>query len=578
MLTPSSQKSRKKISLLGLGILANAGCVPGYQSTPIPPCFFADDPDPACQSGQGHDGSGTSGGVPTTGTTFPDDDSNTEDAEGQGTGTDSSEVDPATTTSGSGSESTGPAVVPEPEILDLDLDPDAPKSAGPVMVTVQAANAVEVWMTVDEGGEVALEPVGDEGTEFVGEIAVLGESWNGDHTVSAVARTGELESLPWEAMFSVTAPPAGSEAWLEKSLLNPSYGNAVAVDAQGDVYELFTHSSNQGERCYLRRRDQTGVIVWQDDARQVGGEACLGEDIKVGPDGSLWVLMNTSPENAVRWELWHLNNEAMLLENPKIGSVTHIGKGLDVNADGDVLLCGTWPGLLDDDDTWIRLLPAVGEGWTRSWDYVPPALPPNKVIERATDCAFVSDRIVVVGEAFGKLAKDDFDSKARGFVLELERNSVKASEAIMTAEMGWQSGFRAVAPDGSGGYAAVGHTCNQVVVPCTPTQGLVGWFSLGGQASGTAPVSKTRWISDVALGPNEQVVIAAQASNDTNGVLVQAWEPGTGMPLWSYQGAPSALQAAYGIAVGPYAFVYGVGFYLEANNTLASGVVKVHPL
>jgi hypothetical protein len=147
---------------------------------------------------------------------------------------------------------------PVPEIVDLDLDPFAPKSAGPVKVTVQADNAAEVWMTVDDGGEVALEPVGDEGTEFVGEIAVLGESWNGLHTVSAVARAGELESLPWEEMFTVTAPAAGTEAWKKKSTLTPSYGNAVAVDAQGEVYELFTESGNAGARCHVRRRDAQG--------------------------------------------------------------------------------------------------------------------------------------------------------------------------------------------------------------------------------------------------------------------------------------------------------------------------------
>ena len=138
----------------------------------------------------------------------------------------------------SGSESTGPAVEPVPEIMDLDLDPDAPKSAGPMTVTVQVENAVEVWMTVDDGSKVALEPVGDDGTEFVGEIAVLGESWNGSHTVSAVAQSGELVSAPWIDMFSVTAPAAGSELWKKKSTITPSKGNAVAVDAQGASFHL----------------------------------------------------------------------------------------------------------------------------------------------------------------------------------------------------------------------------------------------------------------------------------------------------------------------------------------------------
>jgi hypothetical protein len=38
------------------------------------------------------------------------------------------------------------------------------------------------------------------------------------------------------------------------------------------------------------------------------------------------------------------------------------------------------------------------------------------------------------------------------------------------------------------------------------------------------------------------------------------------------------MQMASGVAVGAYGSVYGVGFYLEANNVLASGVVKLHPL
>jgi hypothetical protein len=224
--------------------------------------------------------------VPTTGTTFPSDGSGAEDSEGQGPGdgTDTSEVDAETTTSGS--ESTGPAVEPEPEIVDLDLDPDAPKSAGPVKVTVQAENAVEVWMTVDDGGEVALEPVGDEGTEFVGEIAVLGESWNGLHTVSAVARAGELESLPWEEMFTVTAPTAGSEVWKKKSTITPSYGNAVAVDLQGEVYELFTEWGNQGMRCHVRRRDpgRGSVAAGRGGACRRGGLHRRGHQGRCGRD------------------------------------------------------------------------------------------------------------------------------------------------------------------------------------------------------------------------------------------------------------------------------------------------------
>jgi hypothetical protein len=198
--------------------------------------------------------------------------------------------------------------------------------------------------------------------------------------------------------------------------------------------------------------------------------------------------------------------------------------------------------------------------------------------ERARDCGFVEDRIVVVGEAFGKTVQSDDDWYARGFVLELGRDSIKQAETITTTGPGWQSGHEAVAPDGSGGYVTVGYSCDPKVVPCAPTQGVVRWFSLGGTEIWTEPVEEAQRIVDVALSPGGYVVVAAQATKQATGILVQAWKIGKGTPLWGYQGAPSAMQMASGVAVGPYASVYSVGFYLEANNVLASGVVQLHPL
>ncbi|MBA3545674.1 MAG: hypothetical protein H0T76_04255 [Nannocystis sp.] len=452
------------------------------------------------------------------------------------------------------------------------------QSAGPVTVNVQVADAAEVWMTVDDGEPVALEPVGDEGAEFVGEIAVLGESWNGKHTVSAIAKNGELVSAPWPDTFTVAAPPGGSEAWLDKSVLTPSYGNAVAVDAQGDVFELFTYSGNQGGRCMIRRRDALGMVLWADDARPIAANVtCEGEDLKVAPDGTLWVLVDTYVQNAWRWELWHVDAEGTPLgPKPQIGSPKHRGAGLDVSTAGEVLVCGTRPGSFGTDDTWVRYQPAVGDGWTVPWVF--KQIANVEADERARDCAFVEDRIVVAGEAFGKTVQNDIDSYARGFVLELGRDSTKMAETITTTGPGWQSGHEAVVRDGSGGYVTVGYSCDSKAVPCAPTQGVVRWFSLGGTEIWTEPVKLTQRIVDVVLSPGDYVVVAAQATKQTTGILVQAWKAGKGTPLWEYQGAQSAMQVASGVAVGPYAVVYGVGFYLEANNVLASGVVKLHPL
>ena len=575
-----SQKARKNAGRLSLAVVAAlGGC---YQDTPYPPCFVPGDPDPACQAGQDEDGaSAVTGtpttGTPTTGTPFPDGSSDAGGSDDTGSGEAGSSSSESTGT-------TGPEQQAEPEIVGMSLTPGPGtpgscvlQSAGPVTVTVHADGAMEVWMTVDDAEAVALEPVGNNGTEFVGEIAVLGESGNGSHMVSAVARSGELVSAPRVDMFTVAAPQAGSEAWLEKSTLTPSYGNAVAVDVQGDVYELFTHSTNQGERCHLRRRNQKGAAVWADDARPIAANVdCVGEDIKVGTDGSLWILVNTSQNNAMRWELWHLDAEAVLLD-AKVGSSKHLGRGLDVNTAGDVLLCGTRPGSLTVDDAWVRVERAAGGAWTVPWDYVPLGLP-HEINERTRDCAFVEDRVVVVGEAFGRLDQMDLDPQGRGFVLELADNGELLTWKIASINPAWQSSNEAVAPDGAGGYAVVGSRCNAKDVPCTATEGALRWFSLGGVQTSEAQVLKSLGAYDVATNPAGNIVVAAQAGKKEQGIMMQEWPPGESSALWSYQGAPTAMQVAVGVAVGPYGLIYAVGYYLEANDVLASGVVQLNPL
>ena len=348
MSSSGAQKTCKNLSKTALGVAAAlTGC---YQETPYPPCFLPDDPDPACHAQQAEEGASPETGTPTTGTPFPG---------GSSSGLSGSEDTGIGETGASSGESssgtTGPEMQAPPMILGMTLcpGPGTPgscvfQSAGPVTVTIQAEDAAEVWMTVDDGEAVALEPVGD-GAEFLGEIAVLGASWNGSHTVSAVAKSGELVSAPSIDMFTVAAPPAGLEAWKKKSAITPSYGNAVAVDAQGDVYELFTESSNQGERCHVRRRDAQGESVWPQDTTPLAvGVHCVGEDIEVDPDGTVWALVNTRQQNVDRWQLFHLDPDGMLLDAPQVSDFEEVGRGLDVNATGDVLLCGVRPGVMSD--------------------------------------------------------------------------------------------------------------------------------------------------------------------------------------------------------------------------------------
>lgn len=573
-----AQKRGKTYGLIGASaLIALSAC---YQRTPYPECWVY---SPECvyeSADEGGSGDGTSSGP----TSDPSSAGSTETGGGDGgassgdAGASSGEVGASSGESSAGT--TGPGMQAAPEIVGMSLTPGPGtpgscvlQSAGPVAVTVQTEGAVEVWMTVDDGEAVALEPVDGDGMEFVGEIAVLGESWNGSHMVSAVAKSGELVSAPWVDMFSVAAPAAGSEVWKKKSTITPSKGNAVAVDAQGEVYELFTEWNNPGARCHVRRRDAQGEPVWEPQTVVLAaGVSCVGEDIEVAPDGTIWALSNTVVDDVDRWQLFHLDPEGVLLDAPQVGDFQEFGRGLDVNAAGELLVCGTRPGFLLP-DAWVRLTPSAGKGWTVPWVY---KVGQDEFDERTRDCAFVEDRIVVVGEVFGQYDKLNPELLSRGSVVEFGINGVKFAEAVAASEPALQSGYEAVAPDGDGGYVAVGYTCDAKVVPCTPMQGIVTWFSPGASLTWGQPVTGAARVWGVAASPSGGMVVAAEALVKGKGFLAQAWALAKGEPSWEYQGTLSTLQVATGIAVGPYGYISVGGYYLD-GDTLAAGVVNLHP-
>lgn len=549
---------------VGLVVASVGGC---YQRPAWPPCVLEVTQecwDSGSGGGSGGFGTETSGSIATVTT-----------------------VDPTTSTatsdgSSDSSSSSGPAELEPPKIVGVTLMPNALMSAGLVTVEVAVKDASAVTMVVDGGEPVALTPVEDDGALFTGEIIVFGESWNGEHDVVAVATRDDEASEPWPEKFSVMAPAAGSEAWLEKSPLVPSYGNAVDVDDQGDVLELFTSPTPNGQECYVRRRNFKGESVWIGNARWIAqGEDCVGEDVKFAPDGTIWVLVNVYENGFGRWQLWHLDDDGMPLgQTPQVGSLTHMGHGLDVNADGDVLLCGTAPATQDDDDAWVRFQPLGDGSWTMPWDYISPNFPEkweHKFSERAEDCAFVEDRIVVVGEAWGAHELNINKSQNRGFVVEFGLAAAKLAEVMNPSDLAWHSAHYAVAPDGLGGYVAAGYNCAAMVTPCNDTKGALRWFSLGAKEVDARTVASVRRVYDVALSPAGYNVVAAQALLIEKGFLVQGWSSGAFEPALEYQGLATKLQVATGITVDPVGFIMAGGYYQEMDDTLVAGVAKVNP-
>ena len=123
---------------------------------------------------------------------------------------------------------------------------------------------------------------------------------------------------------------------------------------------------------------------------------------------------------------------------------------------------------------------------------------------------------------------------------------------------------------------AVGYTCDADLVPCTPAEGVVKWFSTGATLVREQAVIGTATVWDVAASPSGGVVVAAQAALKEQGFLVQAWAPGQFSPSWAYQGSPSSIQVATGVALDPFGRITVGGSYLD-GDVLAAGVVRLNP-
>jgi hypothetical protein len=214
----------------------------------------------------------------------------------------------------------------------------------------------------------------------------------------------------------------------------------------------------------------------------------------------------------------------------------NLGYGLDVNAAGDLLLCGTRPGFLVP-DAWVRLTPSVGKGWTVPWVY---KIGQERI--RRADKGLCVRRGSHRGRGRGvRQARPERARKvSRGFVVEFGVNGAKLSEAVATASPAWQSGYEAVAPDGDGGYVAVGYTCDAKVTPCTPTRGVVNVVLAGGVMTWGQPVTTAATVWGVAASPSGGVVVAAEALIKGKGFLAQAWAPGKGDALMGRTRARSA--------------------------------------
>jgi len=569
-IAPAPERRVERIHARRVPLFALAACLPSSYTDTFPP--LCDPSIEQCPPSESTSGStGTTGGDPT---------------DGLHTVTGPPTTGPATSDESSTSSggSTGPSEALPPVISKLTLMPAFLLSADhvDVIVEVEGEGAESVTISVDQGVPATITADDMRGTSFSGKILVTGESWNDNnpHEVTARAlREGKM-SEPKTEHFTVNAPSAGSEVWLRKSGLVPSYGASVAALADGDVLELFTRPTPTGQECHLRRRlKKDGAPAWPEETRWLApGEDCVGEDLKIAPDGTIFVLVNVFKNSVGRWELHHLDEKGHPLGPvTEVGQAEQLGRGLDVNAAGDVLLCGTQP-TAQSLDAWVRLIPSAGLPWIQSYDYLDPdTMKPDKFEERTQDCAFVGDRLVVVGGAWGKHEKNFPDGQLRGFALELGLSNAVLEFVVNSAEAGWHSDHAALARDGDGGYITAGHRCATMVTPCTTTEGRVGWFELGGKQTHAHVVANARRLHDVARSPGGYAVVAGERTPLDSGFLVQAWPSDSVNAIFDYKPLTTPLQAARSVTVSEVGFIYAGGYFKEIDDTLRAGVAMLHP-
>ncbi len=479
--------------------------------------------------------------------------------------------------------STGDDPPAAPMIVSVALDPeDTILKASAVTVHVEALNAMEVTMTVDDGEPVSLAVSG--ANSYKGAIEVLGSSMNGEHAVLITATNAAMiDSAP--ASFTVDAPPAGESIWTKTSDVADSQTRAVAVDLDGNVYEVGTAGSAGSARMVANKRNEHGKPAWPGMALTFHDGESRGEDVAIGPDGLIYVLGNYQDQSQhTRWWLAKLDPAVgMVVGEPDLGEIDEPARGLSIANNGDVVIVGTtvvW-GENDTEDTQAKvwILPIAGDGVIKEWGYSPGGIK-NIFSEVPEAVKIVGERIFVVGTVAGLHDDNVKVIRKRLFVVEMRFNGNIPRTYVDAGELYTLSGGYAVSEDGSGGVVTAGWACNDV---CTQVSDIH-WLKTAEDAfilydrhqeigdSGPAfamgvaysPSGYNVIVSAMTMGPglNLALRVTGRRSKDTQPVLVYTFDT-------------PALEMGQAVTVGPHGYVWFGG--LRAVNNASHAVVgKLH--
>ena len=466
-----------------------------------------------------------------------------------------------TTSTSSGPDgNTGPAPLQDPEIRSVSLMPDLLKLAGSIDVDVVADNADGVRL-VYPGIEVELEegPAG----QFHGQIYAYTGLTNGQHDATFTPWRGDLEGETETRPYTLKLPTAG-ELFLWDTMPDHGLGQveALRVTASGHVVALGTLSQNGVSRCFLHRRDLEGKYAEADDIRIIfpDKEECQAIDLAVDGE-ALYLLVSMMGGDGPHWRVANAEwgEEPTFL---RTGAKDEKAYALARSPSGRTVICGTAPstGMMDDivdGRVWSLF------GATSELDYLGLKQLPHQFDETLRDCAFVGERLIVVGDVYGRHEQGQNPQppkRARPLLLELDGED---GPAWHVAGLGpgniTQGSISELAIDAEGRYVTGLHTCGDT---CTP-QGEVRIYEPGGNLWWQVTLGATIFPPrDIVWSPAGYLVIASAeaAGNWSSKFVLQAFVPEAGKyePVWSFAKAEMAnLHLASAIAVGPGVVVGG---------------------
>ena len=472
------------------------------------------------------------------------------------------DVDEAgSTSSGPGTETSGEPADEPPAIVGFELTPDPIQFNGPITVSATAEHADGIRMQLGAGDPIELDALAP--GVFAGEIVIYSGLDNGPRFALLTPWRATTDGETVEAPYTIALPEPGSEGhWETGNTIGQGQIAAMGVLPGGDVIELGTLFTNDGARCYVRRRDKGGAWKMSDVVPIFPGDACSALDLTVDPQGAMFVLVNRKVGNQTRW--WLARIPAWQAE-PEIvdkGDEAETAVALAAHPSGTVAACLFAPTPALDDDARVRIYRPNLPGETRTFDYQPPDNLPHRFSERTRDCVLAGDVLALVGEMNGKHGMED-KPRNRMFIARIDTNDPGVPVwNVALPDVHTQSGAQAAAVDGLGHLVVAGIVCDD---DCQP-EGELRTYGLQGDLAdvkslGTFPTEGFA-VQDVAWSPAGYAVVATGGEKGSEAAFtVRAFDPEKVEPVWTYVRADGGvLHLALALAIGKYGEVYAGGF------------------